>query len=117
MSRNELAFLETPLPIAAEAPGKVHSRRCAEAENVLHWNERRVGDRGVKGPDEHPVDLELGIIEIETEVLRGELVLAAKVVGAARRVSDARSPPADHRVVVVSAGVSDDLARIIVRAE
>src|SRR6185436_4303410 len=84
-----------------------------ETQEVLHWNDRRVGRGHPRVTDEVPMD----ITSVRTEIFEqhGLLLACVALRPEARRRARALEP-ALRRVVVVRAGVNDAVLREMLRA-
>src|SRR5499426_4177938 len=101
-----------PAPVAAFAGRHVHPGLAAQAQHVLQRNDRGVGDRAERQPDEIPVDL----MAFSAKILQGQVALTRHFVVAARAQAGALAgEPADGGVVVVRAGVDDAVLDVVVR--
>src|SRR6266852_6925346 len=104
-----------PFPVSADGTGKIHARRTAQAQHILQRDNRNVSARRQHRPDHDPVDL--GIF-MEVEIGAREVVLLADILRSTRTVVSARTrPPTHRRVIVVAAGVSDQVATVIMRTK
>src|SRR6516225_8162593 len=90
-----------PAPVPVRDPGHVHARLGAEAEQVLHGDDREVGDRGHRLAHDAPGDLLLASADVVQHV--------------ALRDRIERPEPPHRRVVVVRSRVDDDVAHEVVR--
>src|SRR5215813_1745649 len=101
-----------PTPVAAFSGRHVHPGPAAQAQHVLQRNDRGVGDRAERQPDEIPVDL----AAVRAQILQGQVALTRHFVVAARAQAGAfAGEPADGGVVVVSAGVDDAVLDVVIR--
>src|SRR5262245_35378516 len=101
-----------PTPVAAFAGWHVHPGLAAQAQHILQRNDRGVGDRAERQPDEIPVDL----TTVRAQILQGQVALTRHFVVAARAQAGAfAGEPADGGVVVVRAGVDDAVLDVVVR--
>ena len=101
-------FVVEPVPFKAPGPvlrahgaGGVHAVAGVQAEDVLQWEDRHVGDRVAAGADHAPVDV---------GVAGGQVAACEAAFGVAGGL-----PPAAHGVVVVGAGVGHAVALPVVR--
>src|SRR5450631_2028784 len=118
-SRAELAAQRartiTPFPVSAYRAGKIHARRAAQAQHILQRNNRNVSDRRQHRPDHSPVNL--GIV-MEVEIRASEVAFFPDILQSACAVAGAGTrPPTHSRVIVVPAGVGDDVAIVIMRTK
>src|SRR5262245_45613717 len=100
-----------PAPVAAFAGRHVHPGLAAQAQQVLQRNDRGVGDRAERQPDEIPVDL----MAVSAQILQGQVALTGHFVVAARAQAGAfAGEPADGGVVIVRAGVDDAVLDVVI---
>ena len=105
----------TPFPVSADRAGKIHARRAAQAQHILQRDNRNVSDRSQHRPDHDPIDL--GIV-VEVELSARKVVFFANIFGSASTVaSPGTRPPPHRRVIVVAAGVGDQVLTVIVRTK
>ena len=87
----------------AERARLVHARLRAEPEHVLHLHHRHPRGRGEGEPDQRPL----------RRPLAHAVARRSSASTSARTASGERLVPAAHRVVVVRAGVDDDVLGVV----
>src|ERR1041385_5381744 len=97
MFARQRAGLQAPRPILLAVAGTIHARLAAEAEDVLHWDDRGVGHRLERGADQRPRRI-VGIGQAEVLARQLALVVLRGLVPAARGVVVVRA--ADRKSVV-----------------
>src|SRR5262245_46401638 len=108
----QLIDSEAPAPVAAFAGRHVHPGLAAQTQHVLQRNDRCVGDRAERQPDEIPVDL----TAVRAQILQSQGALTRHFVVAARAQAGAfAGEPADGGVIVVRAGVDDAVLDVVIR--
>src|ERR1700687_825602 len=106
--------LVTPSPVSAYGARQVHSGLTAKTQHILQGNDGDVCHGRHDGANEYPIDR----LILKAQVGPGEIAFPPNVFCGPSALSNPRTgPPTNGRIIVVSARVRHQFARIIMRAE